>query len=211
MKKIVITVLFLFTIFPPVLWGQNSFRANAYKQLANNDTAKYAYKNYLVDSWPGKSQQYFGVLEYMKEIIDSINVQNKTDWLVERKGPSFVVLEQIRKEISGEFVCLQRTSGEIIFYAEGFFRPKFSVKTFKKFFAWAAKNVIDAFKKGEVEGRSFFFINYYQEGDKIRNNIKFYLTTNNKIANFYVENQAKKKAKKILNSVIQTFKLVGNK
>ncbi|MBT3690426.1 hypothetical protein HOG11_03635, partial [bacterium] len=73
------------------------------------------------------------------------------------------------------------------------------------------KNVIDAFKKGEVEGRAFFFINYYQEGDKIRNNIKFYLTTNNKIANFYVENQAKKKAKKILNSVIQTFKLVGNK
>lgn len=210
MKKIVITVLFLFTIFPPLVRGQNGFQTNAYAQLANNDTAKYAYKNYITDSWVGKSEQYFGILDCMSEIIDSINVKNKTDWLVESKGSSFVVLEQIRKEISGQFICLERTDGEIIFYAEGFFRPNFSFNPLK-LIGWAAKNIVDALRKGEITGKAFFLINYYQDGNQIHNEIKFYLTTDNVIANLWVKGQAEKKANEILRSVVQTFKMVGNK
>ena len=147
----------------------------------------------------------------MKEIIDSINVQNKTDWLVEYDSSSFIVLEQIRKEISGKFICLQRTSGEIIFYAEGFFRPKFSIKKPGRIFVLLAKKIIEVFREKEIKGRAFFFINYHQDGDSISNEIKFYLTTNDAITNLVVKSMTKNKAKEILNSVVETFKLVGNK
>lgn len=166
-------------------------------------TSRFSYKDFLDDSWEGDSENYPHMLFYIQEIVDSVNVSNNTHWEVEKKSvydlPQVYSAYDSVLQVSGEFICLIKEDNKMIFYAEGEYRPKSLL--FK----------LSTLSFSPIEGKAFFIIQFCEEKGVIDHKIRFYLTTQNKIVNFYLKNLVRRKARKIFLTTVNVFKTIAKK